>query len=96
MVSFWTQETCAAFSRTRRLTSLGRLAYCVRTATLVAPRVTPAESLNRTKTRFVAGSKGTVPVAMRKIANVGVLLVSICTVTLPLGAERQIPVEGFV
>jgi hypothetical protein len=58
--------------------------------------VTPAESLNRTKTRFVAGSKGTVPVAVRKIPNVGVLLVSICTVALPLGAERQIPVEGFV
>ncbi|HEV8437731.1 MAG TPA: hypothetical protein VGT40_06530 [Methylomirabilota bacterium] len=46
--------------------------YCVLTATLVEPRVTPALSLKRTKTRFRAGSNGTVPAAPMKMANVGV------------------------
>jgi len=38
--------------------------YCVRTATLVAPRVTPPASLNTTLMRLFAGSNGTVPVAV--------------------------------
>jgi hypothetical protein len=42
-------------SRERALSS----GYCVLTATLVAPRMNPPESLKRTKTRLLAGSKGT-------------------------------------
>ncbi len=37
---------------------IGRTFNGVLTATLVEPRVTPSPSLNRTKTRFAAGSKG--------------------------------------
>ena len=42
--------------------ALASLGYCVRTATLVEPRVTLPPSLNRTKIRFIAGSNGTLPV----------------------------------
>jgi hypothetical protein len=49
------------------------LLHCVRTATLVAPLVTPPPSLNRTNTRWFAGSNETaVPVPETKIAKVGV------------------------
>ena len=39
-----------------------RAVHCVRTATLVAPRVTPPASLKRTKMWVLAGSKATAPV----------------------------------
>src|SRR5437763_269623 len=45
---------------------------CVRTATLVAPRITSLASRKRTKIRFAAGSKGTTPAAFTNTANVGV------------------------
>ena len=52
-------------------------------ATLVAPRTAPLASRKRTKTRFVAGSKGTaVPVPWRKIPNVGVAPPAIVVTTL--------------
>src|SRR5439155_15059258 len=70
--------------------------YCVRTATLVAPRITPPESLKRTKIRFPAGSKGTLPVPVMKIAKVGVSLASICVVTLLTVGEMHCPVAGTV
>ena len=57
-------------------------AHCVRTATLVAPRVAPAASPKRTNTRLVAGSKGTVAVPVMKMPNVGVSPPLICVVTL--------------
>src|SRR4029077_2304441 len=47
-------------------------AYCVLTATLVAPRVTPPASLKRTKTRLLVGSKGTVPAPVTKMPKLGV------------------------
>lgn len=40
--------------------------HCVRTATLVAPRVIPPASLNRTTMRLLAGSKGTKPEPLGK------------------------------
>src|SRR5262245_14080420 len=63
--------------RARRLPPYGTL----RIATLVAPRGT-APSLNRTKTRFAAGSNGTGPLATAKTANVGVSPAAIGSDTL--------------
>src|SRR5439155_4949373 len=70
--------------------------HCVLTASLVAPLVTPAGSLNRTKMRLCAGSNTTVPSPLMKIANVGVALASICVVTALVGAPRQAPLVGLV
>src|SRR5262245_30137516 len=54
--------------------------YCVRTATLVEPRITPPGSLKRTNTRLVAGLKGTMPVPATNTLKVGVPLVLIVSV----------------
>ena len=70
--------------------------YCVLTATLVEPRVTLPPSLNRTKIRFAAGSKGTLPLPCTKIPKVGVALALICVITLGPIAEIHAPVPGFV
>jgi hypothetical protein len=70
-------------------------AYCVLTATLVAPRVTPFASLKRTNTRLLAGSKGTVLAPVTKIPKVGVSPALICVVTLPAGDPRHTPVAGL-
>jgi len=69
----------------------------VRTATLVAPRLTSAASLNRTNTRLTAGAKGTLPSPCTKTAKVGVAPVAIVVVTeLLLGVPTQIPVVESV
>ena len=70
--------------------------YCVRSATLVEPRVTLPASLNRTKIRLVAGSNGTLPAPWTKIPKVGVALALICVVTLGPIAEMHSPLAGFV
>src|SRR5262245_54424598 len=70
--------------------------YCVRTATLVEPRVTPLASLNRTNTRFAAGSNGTVPSPATNRPKVGVAPALIVTVTVGLGSARHAPVPGSV
>ena len=75
---------------------LERTFYCVRTAALVAPLVTPAESLNRAKIRFVAGLNATLPLPWTKIPNVGVALALIVVVTELVGGDKQAPVAGFV
>src|SRR5262249_22506654 len=64
--------------------------------TLVDPRVTPPVSLNRTKIRLLAGSNGTGPVPVTKMAKVGVCPELICIVTLLVGAPRQAAVAGAV
>jgi hypothetical protein len=70
--------------------------HCVRTATLVDPRVTPP-SLKRTKMRFCAGSNGTGgPVPATKIPKVGVAPALIVVVTLLAGAPRHVLSAGFV
>jgi hypothetical protein len=66
--------------------------HYVRTATLVEPRVTFPPSLNRTKIRFVAGSKGTVPLPCTKTANVGVAFELIVVVTVTAEEVKQAPV----
>ena len=71
-------------------------AYCVLTATLVKPRVTPPLSLKRVKIRFAAASKATLPVPVVKIANVGVAPALIVVVTLLDGGDKQAPVVGLV
>src|SRR5262245_36524364 len=71
-------------------------AYCVLTATLVAPRVTSPASVKRTKTRFAPGSKGTVPLPVTNTANVGVCLGLICTVTVGLGGDRHDPAASVL
>ena len=76
--------------------SASALSYCVLTATLVEPRVTLPLSLNNTKIRFPAGSKGTVPLPWTKIAKVGVALASICVFTLGPMAEIHCAVAGSV
>ena len=48
--------------------------YCVLTASLVAPRVTPPASLKRRNTRLFAGSNGTMPLPWTNTAKVGVVL----------------------
>ncbi len=60
------------------------------------PRTTAEESENWTKTLEVAGAKGMAPLAVAKIANVGVELVLIVVVTLAAGAARHTDVDGFV
>ena len=70
--------------------------HCVLTATLVEPRVTPPASLNRTKIRFVAGLKATLPLPATNIPNVGVALELIVVVTLLLGDAKQAPVVELV
>src|SRR5438270_8172848 len=58
--------------------------------------MTLPESANTTKIRFAAGSSPIAPVAVAKIAKVGVAPPLICTVTLgPIG-EMQTPVTGSV
>ena len=70
--------------------------HCVRTATLVDPRVTSPLSLKRTKIRFAAGSNGTVPLPWTKIPNVGVALAFIMVVTLMPIPETHCPLAGSV
>jgi hypothetical protein len=65
-------------------TSLEASVYFVRTATLVDPRVTPF-SVNRTKTRCVAGSNGTSPPALTKTLNVEVWRGAMRRVTVAAG-----------
>jgi hypothetical protein len=65
-------------------------------ATLVEPRVTPPPSLKRTKIRFAAGSKGTLPLPWTKIPKVGVALALIVVVTVLSIAEMHCPVAGSV
>src|SRR5712691_622648 len=69
-----------------------------RTATLVAPRVTPLALAKRTKMRFTAGSKGMLPVLATKIPKLGVAFVLIATVTRLLGVVgfTQTPVVRSV
>src|SRR4029450_3187986 len=57
--------------------------HCVLTATLVEPRVTAPESLNRTKILLAAGSNETLPLPCTKIPNVGVAPAAIVVVQLP-------------
>jgi hypothetical protein len=59
--------------------------HCVLTATLVEPRVTPFPSVRRTKMRDVPGANGIAPLAVAKIANVGVAFAAIVTVALGPG-----------
>jgi hypothetical protein len=68
----------------------------VRTATEVAPRTTPPESLKRAKIRLCAGSNGTVPEPCTKIAKVGVALAAIVVVTVGPVIDVHWPVEGLV
>jgi hypothetical protein len=70
--------------------------HSVVTATLVRPRTTPPASANSTKTRFVAGSRAIVPLAVAKIANVGVAPALICTGTFGPMGEMQTPSTGSV
>src|SRR5262245_15767103 len=70
--------------------------HCVRTATLVEPRVTPLASLNRTNTRFAAGLYGTVPSPGANRPKVGVAPLLIVVVTVGPGRARQAPVPGSV
>src|SRR6185436_15282240 len=58
--------------------------YWVRTATEVAPRVTPPASLKRRNTRLCAGSLATAPLPLTNTLKVGVSLALI--VTLAVGA----------
>jgi hypothetical protein len=76
---------------------LGTSGGIVLTATLVDPRVTPLLSLNRTKIRFEAGSKGTLPVLWTKIEKVlGVANAFIWEITLGPVTEIHCPVTGLV
>jgi hypothetical protein len=81
--------------RHRAARSDGRT-YCVRTATLVEPRVTLPRSLNRTKMRFAAGSNGTLPAPMTNTPKLGVSPVLIVVVTVRLGNARHAPLAGSV
>jgi hypothetical protein len=74
----------------------GAVHYCVSTATLVSPRTTPVESLNWTKMRLSAASKGMAPLAVPKMEKVGVALVAMVVVTLAAGLAKHCPVCGFV
>jgi hypothetical protein len=55
--------TCA---KTSAAALSDRFDYCVSTATLVSPRMVLGESVNVTKTRLLAGSNGTLPLADTK------------------------------
>ena len=68
----------------------------MRTATLVEPRVTLLLSLNRTKIRFIVGSKDTLPLPWTNIPNVGVAFALIVVVTLVPVAEMHRLVTGSV
>jgi len=74
----------------------GSVGHCVRTATLVAPRVAVPASLKRTKIRLVAGLNATVPLPLTKTAKVGVSDALIWVVTLPAGGVRHAPVLELV
>ena len=74
----------------------GESSHCVRTATLVEPRVMPLPSLKRAKIRLVAGLNATFPEPATKNPNVGVALVLIAVVTVVLGGAKQAPVVEFV
>ena len=56
--------------------------HCAVTATLVAPRMVPPLSVNRTKIRFVCGTNAMLPEAAAKIAKVGVALPPIVVTAL--------------
>jgi hypothetical protein len=71
-------------------------AYCVCTATLVAPRTVPPASLNWTKMRLVCGTNGTAPLAVANIAKVGVALALIVVETLGPTEEVHWPLAGSV
>ena len=79
-----------------RTTNTSYAPRCVRTATLVEPRVTLPPSLKRTKILFVAGLKATFPVPATKIPKVGVAPALIVVVTLLAGGTKQAPVVEFV
>ncbi len=70
--------------------------YCVWTATLVEPRTVPDASLNATKMRLVCGTNGTLPLAVAKIAKVGVALALIVVVTVEPIDEMHWPLIGLV
>src|ERR1700730_2181042 len=70
--------------------------HCVCTATLVEPRTTPPASLNSTKMRLVWGTNGTLPLAVAKMAKVGVALALIVVVTLDPIDEMHWPLIGLV
>jgi hypothetical protein len=68
--------------------------YSVRTATLVAPRVAPSGAVNRTNTRLLAGSNGTLPLPVTKMLKVGVALVVMMVLTLGPGVCRHEPLAA--
>src|ERR1700730_17929452 len=70
--------------------------HCVSTATLVEPRTMPFASPNCTKMRLVCGRNGTWPLAVAKIAKVGVALALIVVVTVELIDEMHWPLIGLV
>ena len=70
--------------------------YCVLTATLVEPRVTPPPSLKRTKILLLTGSNCTSPLPCTKIPKVGVALALICVVTLGPIPDMHCPLAGSV
>ena len=70
--------------------------HCVSTATLVEPRTTSFASLNSTKMRLVCGTNGTLPLAVAKMAKVGVALALMVVVTLEPIDEMHWPLIGFV
>lgn len=67
--------------------------YCVSTATLVSPRI--VLSVNVTKMRLLAGSKGIVPLAFTKMPKVGVALLASVVVTVAEGVCKQTPASGW-
>jgi hypothetical protein len=70
--------------------------HCVSTATLVEPRTTSLASLNSTKIRLVWGRNDTAPLAVAKMAKVGIALASIVVVTLDPIDEMHWPLIGSV
>jgi hypothetical protein len=70
--------------------------YCVSTATLVEPRTISFGSLNSTKMRLAAGRNDTPPLAVAKIAKVGVALALIVIDALDAGAASHCPLVGSV
>ena len=55
-----------------------------------------APSLKRTKMRLRAGSNGTAPAPVTKMAKVGVALAPMLVVTVLVGDAMQTPVAGVV
>jgi len=52
--------------------------------------------LNRTKIRFVAGLKSTLPDPPTNTPNVGVAFAAICIVTVSVGGAKHNPLAGSV